>query len=287
MAYVYSFILYGSAWFAFVALLCLAVTSLPVWRRRFPQAWLVNAGLLLASGGVLLISTGIFFYAYRLRMQFQPQTQQQTSMLEPTSDTAAEPSAETVPMVSLHITSNPPGAAIFIAGQRIGRSPLTWQVRQGSVVTYALVADPSAYQPFVGRTLAESNRNLEVWMDRRGSLEQEVWLEPDIELLVSNLKEDDNGNNSNVTSASNASSGEELRLERRVIAGNLHNHSEQDYLYVLVSFLLFDTQERPVGVSYDLLYTIAAQNSYSFRAPVTRAQAVDYRLNSIVALNAP
>jgi hypothetical protein len=70
--------------------------------------------------------------------------------------------------VTLRVSSDPEGAALYVAGAFMGRTPAAVEVPLHTPVAYKLVAPETRYRPFLGTFGAAEDKNISVWLDRVG-----------------------------------------------------------------------------------------------------------------------
>lgn len=165
------------------------------------------------------------------------------------------------PLVELTITTDPAGALVYLQGELIGQSPVTASVPTG-LVSYAVVADPSLYRPFVGKVTVGEERNLAVWIDRRASGELS-------ELL--RIRE-----NSFLTILEDG-------LSEGVIRGMVRNDSSHHYPMVFISYLLYQGGAL-VGATHALIPELAAGEARAFATLPVGEGVTRYRLLELVEL---
>ncbi len=82
-------------------------------------------------------------------------------------------------VVTVKISSDPDGAAVFVDTILRGKTPLELELERGTTVDLQLIADEpyltyDLYKPFKKRFTFSSNRNLDVWIPRTSAEEQEA-----------------------------------------------------------------------------------------------------------------
>jgi hypothetical protein len=176
----------------------------------------------------------------------------------------------TTEWVDMTITSNPVGADIYVAGVWHGITPLVERIPQGSLRDYAVVADPLSYHGFADVLRPAQDTNVMVWLERLSDNEQDALrrrplYKGDTFLLEDTLNIDDDN-------------------QPLSIDGRLVNQSGADFAYVLVSFLLFDSDNAIAGTAYDVIYDSNNGDSHIFSASLAEQDFVRYRLLNIAPL---
>lgn len=67
---------------------------------------------------------------------------------------------------TLRVSSDPEGAALYVAEAFVGRTPAAVEVPLNTPVVYRLVAGETRYRPFLGTFSAAEDKNISVWLDR-------------------------------------------------------------------------------------------------------------------------
>ena len=176
----------------------------------------------------------------------------------------------TTEWVDITITSDPIGADIYVASTWHGLTPLVEQVPQGSQRDYAVVSNPLLYHGFAGVLQPAQDTNVAVWLERLSDSEQEELRRRPLYKGNTFVLEE----NLNVSEDS----------ERLSIDGSLSNQSGDDFAYVVVSFLLFDTDNAIVGTAYDVIYDSNNGDTDAFSAALNGQDFVRYRLLNIAPL---
>lgn len=238
-------LLLAGLWLLLVGLLWWLLVSLWPGRSRYAQR---SAQSLLGLATLLLMAA---FGLNSLNPEHPP-----VSVPIPAVEVELKP-----PLVELTITTDPAGALIYLQGELLGQSPLTASVPTGQV-SYAVVADPSRYRPFVGQVTVDEERSLAVWIDRRASGELSELLRVRENSFLSVL---------------------EASLSEGVIRGVVRNDSSHHYPVVFISYLLYQDGAL-LGATHALITELAAGEARAFATQPVAAGVTRYLLLELVDL---